>query len=227
MGNWNSTNVMDLAALTEPLSARVPFDIVTIAASFGGLEAVSGMLSALPRQFSAPIVLVQHLAQTFQSIYPEILSRKCRLPAKWAEQDERPQAGTVYVAPAGAHLVMDADLRFSLWRGPRMKFVRPSADLLFGSMAGVFRGRMIAVVMTGHGSDGAFGVNLVKSMGGRVLVQDPFTAAASGMPEAAIRTGCADFILPLAKIPPALIALTMAPGAADLFAVGGRFEFRN
>lgn len=230
MGNSGFTNLTGLAPIAAAIgsdSIGPPFDMVAITASFGGLEAVSDLLSALPGDFSAPVVLVQHLAQRFPSAYPDVLSRRGPLQVKWAAQGERPQPATVYVAPVGAHLVIDANLRFSLWRGPRIQFVRPSADISFGSMAAVFRHRLIAVVMTGYGRDGAFGVNLVKSMGGRVLVQDPFTAAAPGMPEAAARTGCADFILPLSKISPALVALTMAPGAADLFAVGGPAEFSN
>jgi two-component system chemotaxis response regulator CheB len=89
----------------------------------------------------------------------------------------------------------------------------------------VFKERLLGVVLTGCGSDGALGVSMIKTMGGYVLVQDEWSSAASGMPRAAIQTGCADLVLPLECIASALIALTMAPGAANLFTAGTLTNF--
>src|SRR4029453_10710693 len=102
-------------------------------------------------------------------------------------------------------------------------FVRPSADLLFESVAGSFKNRAIAVVLTGTGSDGSMGVQAIKKMGGTVLAQDESSSEFYGMPNAAIQTGCVDFILSLSEIPAALLTLLKAGGGEEVGwrAVGG------
>jgi two-component system chemotaxis response regulator CheB len=100
-----------------------------------------------------------------------------------------------------------------LVHGARVHFVRPAADRLFASVARVFGARAVAVVLTGYGSDGAEGVRAIKRGGGTVIVQDASSAEHAGMPGAAIRTGCADQVLPLDRIAPALISLFRAGGS--------------
>lgn len=187
----------------------VAFDIVALAASAGGLTALSQVLSSLPGNFSASIVVVQHLDPRHRSLMADILSRRSPLHVKQAEENDCLTPATVYIAPPDQHLLVNPDATLSLSHSELVHFVRPSADLLFESVAASFKDRAIAVVLTGTGSDGAMGVNAIKKMGGTVIVQDEKTSEFFGMPGAAIRTGSVDFILPLAEIPPALITLVM------------------
>jgi two-component system chemotaxis response regulator CheB len=113
----------------------------------------------------------------------------------------------VYIAPPNRHLLVNPDGTMSLSQSDLVHFVRPSADLLFESVAASYRERVIAVVLTGTGSDGSMGVEAVKKMGGTVIAQDAETAEFSGMPNAAIQTGCVDFVLTLDEIGPALVKL--------------------
>ena len=196
------------------------FDVVAITASYGGIEAFHSVLSTLPPNFPLPVILLLHVGDQFSDSFPKSLARTSNLPVKWAEHDEQLHAGQIYVAPPGVHLSVDAHLRFVLSRTPKVRFCRPSADVLFASLAVVFKKRLIAVVLTGYGSDGAVGANLVKSMEGRLIVQDQATSSVADMPAAAIRTSSPDFILPLYAIGPAVVALTMVPGAAELLARG-------
>jgi two-component system chemotaxis response regulator CheB len=137
----------------------------------------------------------------------DILSRRSTLPVKQAEESDKLQPGTVYIAPPNKHLLVNPDGSLSLTQSELVHFVRPSADLLFESVAGSFKSRAIAVVLTGTGSDGSMGVQAIKKMGGTVLAQDEASSEFYGMPNAAIQTGCVDFILSLSEIPAALITL--------------------
>ncbi|MEO1133136.1 MAG: chemotaxis protein CheB [Cyanobacteria bacterium J06639_1] len=186
------------------------FDIVAIATSAGGLNALSQVLSQLPADFPVPIVVVQHLDPRHRSLIADILSRRTGLVVKQAEAGDRLAPGTVYVAPPNRHLLVDPDRTLSLTQSELVHFVRPSADLLFDSVAASHKDRAIAVVLTGTGSDGAMGIEAIKKMGGTAIAQDQENAEFSGMPSAAIQTGAVDFVLPLADIAAALVALVTA-----------------
>jgi len=183
------------------------FDIVALAASAGGLAALSTVLSALPAHFPASVVVVQHLDPRHRSLMAEIINRRTSLPVKQAAEGDQLHPGRVYVAPPDNHLLVNSDNTLSLAHTELVHFVRPSADLLFESVAASHKQRAIAVVLTGSGSDGAMGIRAIKKMGGTVIVQDEQTSQFFGMPGAAIQTGDADFILPLDEIAPALILL--------------------
>jgi two-component system chemotaxis response regulator CheB len=195
--------------MNDPLKARPAFEIVALAASAGGLKALSEVLSALPADFRAPIVLVQHLDRKHRSLMAEILGRRTALEVRQAADGDQIHAGGAWVAPPDHHLLVNGDGKLSLTRTELVHFVRPSADLMFESMAAGYRDRSIAVVLTGTGVDGEMGVRAVKKMGGTVIVQDEASSEYFGMPGAAIKTGCVDSILPLSEIAPALIALVM------------------
>jgi two-component system chemotaxis response regulator CheB len=184
-----------------------PFDIVALAASAGGLTALSRLLEALPGDFPAPLVVVQHLAPRHRSLMAQILSRRALLTVKEAEEGDHLEPGTVFLAPPNRHLLVNPDKTLSLSQSELVHFVRPSADLLFESVAASYKDRAVAVVLTGSGSDGAMGVQAVKKMGGTVIVQDRETSEFFGMPEAAIHAATVDFILPLTDIPGALVTL--------------------
>ena len=185
------------------------FEIVAVAASAGGLNAVGRVLESLPRDFAASVVIVQHLDPRHRSLMADILSRRTSLSVKEASNAEFLQVGAVYIAPPNYHLLVNSDRSLSLTSTELVHFVRPSADLLFESVAASFKDRAIAVVLSGSGSDGAMGVKAIKKMGGTVIIQDEMTADFFGMPGAAMSTGCVDFVLPLAEIAPALVRLVM------------------
>ncbi|TMA93669.1 MAG: chemotaxis protein CheB [Deltaproteobacteria bacterium] len=185
------------------------FDIIALAASAGGLRALSQVLAALPGNFPAILVVVQHLDPRHRSLMADILSRRTDLAVKQATEGERLNTSTAYIAPPNRHLLVNSDGTLSLTQSELVHFVRPSADLLFESVAASFKERAIAVVLSGTGSDGSMGVKAIKKMGGTVIVQDEKSAEFFGMPGAAIETGNVDFVLPLEEIPSALITLVI------------------
>ena len=188
-------------------SAKGVFDIIALGASAGGLKALSHVLAALPADFPASIVVVQHLDPRHRSLMADILSRRTALQVKQAEEGGRLTPGMAYIAPPNRHLLVNPDGTLSLSQSELVHFVRPSADLLFESVAASFKDRVIAVVLSGTGSDGSMGVRAIKKMGGTVIVQDEKSSEFFGMPGAAVQTGCVDFVLPLDEIAPALVTL--------------------
>jgi two-component system, chemotaxis family, protein-glutamate methylesterase/glutaminase len=181
-----------------------PFEVVALAASAGGLNALTHVLAALPREFPAALVIVQHVDPRHRSLMAEILARRTHIAVQEAREGDALRAGLAYIAPSNRHLLVNPDRTLSLTQSELVHFVRPSADLLFESTAASFKERAIAVVLSGSGSDGAMGVKAIKKMGGTVIVQDGRQAEFAGMPEAARATGVADFVLELDEIAPAL-----------------------
>jgi two-component system chemotaxis response regulator CheB len=197
------TGTLDRKAEGGPFTKPV----IGIATSAGGLSALSRLLSALPATLDAAILVVQHLDPARPSHLADILGRRTSLPVKQAASNDRLRAGAVFIAPPGAHILVDSDGRISLSHRPPVHFVRPAADRLFESIAGSFGARAVAVVLTGTGHDGATGAQAVRQAGGRVIVQDESTSEFFGMPKSAIDAGQVDQILPLDQIAPALVAL--------------------
>lgn len=189
------------------------FDIVAFAASAGGLRALSRVLGALPTEFPAAVVLVQHVDPRHRSLMADILAKQTGLKVREAREGERIAQGAVVVAPPNKHLLVNADGSLHLTQTELVHFVRPSADLLFESVAAGFRNRAVGVVLSGSGVDGAMGVQAIHKMGGTVIVQDRQTSEFYGMPEAAFATGVVDFVLPLDEIGPALVKLVQGEGA--------------
>jgi two-component system chemotaxis response regulator CheB len=188
--------------------AMVPsYEIVALAASAGGLKALTDVLAALPAEFPAALVVVQHLDPRHRSLMAEILGKRTKLQVKEAREGDQLQPGQALVAPPNRHLLVNPDGTVSLSQSELVHFVRPSADLLFESTAASFRERAIAVVLSGSGRDGSMGVRAIKKMGGTVIVQDEKTSEFFGRPDAAQQTGMVDFILPLQEIAPALQTL--------------------
>jgi len=186
---------------------RPPFDIVAFAASAGGIFALTQILGRLPGDFGAAVVVVQHLDPRHRSLMPQIFGRRSNLPVDQAMQGMKVEAGHVYLAPPDHHLLVNRDATISLTHTELVNFVRPSADLLFESVAAAYGERAIAVVLTGAGKDGSMGVTAIKARGGTVIAQDEATSEFFSMPSAAIRTGTVDFVLSLDEIPQALVTL--------------------
>ncbi len=187
-----------------------PYGIVAIAASAGGITALGRVLSGFPAGFEVPVVVVQHLDPRHKTIIAEVLSRRAQLTVRLARHGERAEPGTIYVAPPNHHLLVEAEGMLMLSSSELVHFLRPSADLLFESIAGTYGPRAIACVLTGTGSDGAMGASAVKSRGGTVIVEDPALAEFSGMPEAVLATGAVDFVLPLDEIATVICGLVKA-----------------
>ena len=186
------------------------FGIVAVAASAGGVQALSALIGALPANFPVPVLVVQHLDPRHDTTLAGILDRRATLRVKLAVAGEKAARGIVHLAPPDWHLLVDADGVLSLSDADRTHFVRPSADVLFESVAAAYGPRAIACVLTGTGRDGARGAQAVKARGGTVIVEDPETAAFTGMPNAAVEAGAVDLVLPLQEIPTALNNLLVA-----------------
>jgi two-component system chemotaxis response regulator CheB len=187
---------------------------MALAASAGGLKALRRILAELPAVFPAAVLVAQHRAADFPDQLHEVLGYHVGLPVRPAEQGDSPRPGVVYVAPAGRHLVVRPDGTFCTSRTERVRFVRPSADLLFESVAAGYGDRAVAVVLTGMGNDGARGVRAVRRSGGFVIAQDESSAEHPEMPRAAVETAGVDLVLPLGRIGFALTALAMGAEAA-------------
>jgi two-component system chemotaxis response regulator CheB len=198
---------MDSSGKEREVASRGKPEIVAITASAGGVQALSRVLLELPSDFPVPIVVVQHLDPHHPSLLPEILARRCAIGIKQAEEGEPLRPGTAFIAPPDQHLLVNGDGTVSLSHSELVHFVRPSADLLFESVAASHAERTIAVVLTGTGSDGTMGVQAVDKMGGRVIVEDPETADFAGIPTAAVETGGVDEVLALGEIPRRLTEL--------------------
>lgn len=191
------------------------FELVVVAASAGGVQALTKLVSDLPAGFPLAVVVVQHLDPDHRSLLVDILSRRARVAVEPVDERTTIVPGTVYVAPPGSHVLVNDDRTLSLSKAALVHFVRPSADLLFESAATSYTDRVIAVVLTGTGEDGANGVRAVHEMGGTVMAQDEASAEFFGMPGAAIATGAVDFVLPLDEIVPALVRLSNSAETTD------------
>ena len=209
---------MDHDGVTEP-SPSPRFDLVALAASIGGPAALQTLLAALPAEFPAAVVVVQHRSPAYPGLLTGLLRRRAALDVVDAEDGMPLRPGAIHVAPAGRHLVVRPDRRLALTETAPNQYARPSADVLFASAAECYGDRAIAVVLTGRHQDGAAGAWAIRATGGRVLAQDPARCEAPEMPAAAIRSGSVDFVLPLEQMAPALVSLVMAPGVNDLFRV--------
>jgi two-component system, chemotaxis family, protein-glutamate methylesterase/glutaminase len=196
-------------------AGRGQYDVVALAASAGGLKALSLVLAALPADFPAALVIVQHLDPRHRSLIADILSRRTALTVKQAEEGDRLTPGTAYIAPPNKHMLVNGGGTLTLTQTELVHFVRPSADLLFESTAASYKERAIAVVLSGTGQDGSMGVQAIKKTGGTVIAQDEHTAEFPGMPAAALKTDSVDFVLPLEDIPGALMKLVIAERAHE------------
>ncbi|MFE0132587.1 chemotaxis protein CheB [Streptomyces sp. NPDC059037] len=193
--------------MTSEQHASGQYAIVAVASSAGGIQALGALLGALGPDLPVPVLVVQHLDPRHRTLLAEVLTRRTTLGVKLADDQERVKPGTVYLAPPDRHLLVGPEGILTLSNSELVHFVRPSADLLFESVAGAYGSRAIACVLTGTGVDGAMGVDAVKSRGGTVIAEDPETAQFAGMPTAAVGTGAVDFVLRLEEIAAAIRGL--------------------
>ncbi|MHC1713868.1 MAG: chemotaxis response regulator protein-glutamate methylesterase [Solidesulfovibrio sp.] len=191
------------AAVRAPRPAAKPVgaqcrDLVAIGVSTGGPPAVQKVLSALPQDFPAGILIAQHMPAAFTGPFAKRLDSVCHIMVKEAEDGERLQHGVAYVAPGGKHLRIDqkvSRIDIRVVEEPKEALYKPSASVLFDSVAiGVGR-RGLGVVLTGMGSDGLEGMRVLKAKGGRALAQSDSTCVVYGMPKAIVDAGLADEIV--------------------------------
>lgn len=204
-------NIPAKVARQKPVVAapRPSFPVIAMAASVGGLEALSVILSGLPANFPAAIAIVMHLSPNHKSILAEILDRRTPLLVKEAHTGDVLCSSCVFVAPPNHHLSVapGGRLKLSSAHAKKINYARPSAEPLFISIAALYGQSAIAVVLTGGDGDGSFGVQIISDEGGKVIAQDRPTSRDFSMPETSIETGDVDYILPLDKIAAKLIEL--------------------
>ena len=183
-------------------------DIVVIGASRGGVEALRGIVAALPPNLQSTLLIVVHTSPTHASLFPDALSRAGPLPAEHGRNGTRIERGRVYVAPPDHHMTVGPIGFIRLDQGPKQHYTRPAADPLFRSAASMYGSRVIGIILTGSGSDGTKGLIAVKQAGGLAIVQDPGDARDPGMPMSALLHDNPDLCLPLSEIPGVIIRLS-------------------
>lgn len=192
-----------------------PADLVAIAASTGGPAALLRVLSALPATFPAPILVVQHIARDFTAAFAEWLAGGCALRVKLAEAGEPLRGGTVYIAPDDVHLGVSPQRTVRLSSGDPVGGFRPSATHLFDSAAACCGASLVAVVLTGMGTDGAAGLERARESGAYVIAQDEASSVVFGMAQEAVRRGAVHAIVPLDQIAGRLIEVIAREAHAD------------
>lgn len=182
------------------------YAFVAIGASLGGLQAVKTVLSALPATFRLPLALVQHRTSDAGDELAFVLGESSPLPVREAQDKAVIEPGALFIAPPGYHLMVEGD-HFALSTEDPVGWARPSIDVMFETAAEAFGPRLIAVVLSGTGEDGAAGLAAVERHGGTAIVQAP--AYADGMPRAATQAVQSATQLPLEEIGPQLAALSL------------------
>jgi len=185
---------------------------VVLGVSMGGLDALRRLLGLLPVDFPLPILVVQHLGAEAGNGLAPLLDALCPIRVQEADAEETPQPGTVYLAPANYHLLVEPDGRLGLSIDPPVNFARPAVDVLFETAAEAFGPGLIGVLLTGAGSDGSRGLRTIQQRGGRTLVQDPREAVADSMPRSALELIDPDAVLPLAGLAAQLLSLAQNSG---------------
>jgi two-component system chemotaxis response regulator CheB len=185
------------------------YSVVGVGTSWGGLAALSTLLGELPADFALPLVVVQHRSKDSDRLLTDLLQDTTDLKVCELEDKEPLVPGTVHVAPANYHVLIE-DGYLSLTLEAPVRFSRPSIDVMFTSAADTYGSRAIGVVLTGANEDGARGLADIVKRGGRALVQDPRTAEIPVMPEAALKAVPSAELLELSGLAPRLIDLSHA-----------------
>jgi len=195
--NIKSFEKEDKKAVEGKFTPEISEDrLIVVASSTGGTRALDNFLSTLPPNFPAPIIVVQHMPQKFTTYLASTLDSKLDLPVKEAEDHDEIKNNQVYIIPSGHHGVISTwkeKTFISLKNEPKLHGVKPSADYLFHSASERYRDRLLGVVLTGMGEDGASGAEFLKSNGGFLAVQDKDSSVVHGMPYAAKKRAGCDF----------------------------------
>ncbi|MGA9668483.1 MAG: chemotaxis response regulator protein-glutamate methylesterase [Terracidiphilus sp.] len=187
--------------------------VLAIGVSTGGPAALDRLLPALPTSFPLPVMIVQHMPEMFTKLFAERLNGRCRIPVREAAEGDVVQPGVIYIARGNWHMEVLAASRptspptLHLNQGPLENHCRPAVDVLFRSAAEVYGSGVLAVVLTGMGSDGMIGCRIIRDHGGSVLAQDQATSTVWGMPGAVANAGLAHKVLPLDAIVPEILRI--------------------
>ncbi|UII31014.1 chemotaxis protein CheB [Fulvivirga ulvae] len=177
------------------MAAGTPYEAIVIGTSAGGTKLLKSMVSKIPSHFSIPLIVVQHIAPGSNSYWVKLLDSLSAIKVKEADEKEKIEKGTMYLAPPDYHLLVEHDRTFSLAVSEHVNFARPSIDVLFETAADAYKNKLIGVILTGYNSDGATGLKKIKENGGLAIAQTPESCEAPSMPKAAIEAANPDFIL--------------------------------
>jgi two-component system chemotaxis response regulator CheB len=197
------------APVREGLKLRP--NVLVIGVSTGGPTALGAILPALPANFPLPVLLVQHMPPLFTRLLAERLNATCQLTVEEASQGQAVEVGKILIAPGDFHMKVSSSaggVRVCLDQSPRQNSCRPAVDVLFASVAELYGGAVLAVILTGMGRDGLHGVEVLRTRGASILVQDEASSVVWGMPGAVTNAGLADRVLPLSEIVPEILRIT-------------------
>ncbi|MBB3101817.1 protein-glutamate methylesterase/protein-glutamine glutaminase [Azomonas macrocytogenes] len=179
---------------------RRAYRLVTIGTSTGGPVALQQVLTRLPENFPAPLILVQHMPATFTKAFAERLDKLCRIEVREAADGDHLRPGLALLAPGGKQLMLDGRGVVRILPGDERLNYKPSVDITFGSAAKVFQDKVLAIVLTGMGADGREGARLLKACGSQVWAQDEASCVIYGMPMAIVKANLHDAIYSLDDI---------------------------
>jgi two-component system chemotaxis response regulator CheB len=185
-----------------------PPRVLVVGASTGGPQALNAIMAQLGSVIDrAPVLITQHMPQTFTAILAEHLARAANRPAREAVDGEEINAGTIYLAPGGKHMTVtrrNGTAVIAITNGPPVNFCKPAVDPMFSSAAEVWGAKVFGLVLTGMGSDGLYGAQALVAAGGHVVAQDEATSVIWGMPGQVAQNGLCSAVLPLAEVAPRL-----------------------
>ena len=176
------------------------YEAIVIAASTGGPRAIHSVIEALPKNLNVPIFVVQHMPKGFTKTFAERLNQNSNLKVVESKNLQSIEKNTVYIAQGGLHMEVGVDKKIYLNEDATLWGVRPAADKLFVSASKVYKSKLLSIVLTGMGRDGAKGSEFIKRNGGHTIAEDKTTSVIYGMPKAAYETGLIDEIIPLYDI---------------------------
>jgi len=182
-------------------------EAVVIGASAGGVKALMDVLPVLPHGYRLPIIVVLHVRSGYPNQLAELFRQKLAIPVREAGDKDRIIPGTLYVAPASYHLLVENDRSFSLSCDAPLHFVRPAIDITMETAADAYGARLAGILLTGANDDGAAGMAAIGEMGGLTVVQDPAEAEIDIMPLGAINLRAPTLVLPLDQIKRLLLML--------------------
>lgn len=188
-------------------SGSTRFKAVVVGVSTGGVAALRFILGALPADFPIPVIVVTHITPDSDDSLAVLLDMLCAIRVKEADEMEAMTSGTVYLAPANYHLLVERGDTLAFSIDSPVNFARPSIDVLFESAAEVYGPALIGVIMTGAGNDGGNGLLKIKNSGGVTIVQNPADAEMDAMPRTALQLLKADHVVRLEEIPGLLVKL--------------------
>jgi two-component system chemotaxis response regulator CheB len=180
---------------------------VVIGVSTGGVVALKSLLGALPADFPVPVLIVSHIKPDSDDCLARLLNTLCTIRVKEADERETIAPGTVYLAPANYHLLVEKGGNLALSVDPIVNYARPSVDVLFDTAAEVFGPALIGIILTGAGNDGSKGLLKIRNRGGVTIIQDPDDADMASMPASAQQLQNADHVVKLKEIPDLLMSL--------------------